>query len=145
MQQFAVLGTGTSEGGTGTIKAGLSTQTSNAGPDDGSGITPGTQEPSSTGSYARQPINWATPATGSLDATVPALNSGSISWTSTAAFSTGATTLQIVTLWNTTTLATVTEAAFLGRANIAVPQAVNASGITLTIAASGLSMGFISA
>lgn len=125
--------------------AGFSTQSTNAGTDDGSGITPGTQEPSSTGSYARQAITWAQPVSGSLDATVPALNTGSISWTSTAAYSTGATALNIITIWDTSTLATVAEANYYGRANIAVPQAVNASGITLTIASSGLSMGFISA
>ena len=146
MQQFAVLTTGTSEGGAGTIKAGLSIQTSNPGPDDGSGITPGTTEPSQTNGYVRNGVTWATPATGSLDATVPALNSVAISWTSvTSNWSTAANTLQLVTLWNTATVATVTEAAFLGRANIAVPQAVNAAGITLTIAIGGLSMGFISA
>lgn len=100
-------------------------------------------EPTSTGSYARQAITWSTPAAGANDATVPALNSAAISWTSTAAYSTGATNLTHVGVWNH--LTTSTEAVFLGRAAIAVPQAVNASGITLTIAISGLSMGFISA
>lgn len=143
MQQWAVLATGTSEGGAGTLFAGLDTNTSVN--DDGSNVTAGTTEPSTTGTYARQAITWATPASGALDATVPALNSVALSWTSTAAWSTGATTLKTVTIWNTGTLASVAEANFNGRASIAVPQAVNASGITLTIAISGLSMGFISA
>jgi hypothetical protein len=113
--------------------------------DDGSGNTVATTEPSATGSYARQAITWSTPATGALDASVPALNSASISWTSTAAFSTGATNLTHVAVWNTATLATVTEAAYLGRAAITTPQAVNAAGITLTIAISGLTFNLISA
>jgi hypothetical protein len=145
MQKFAVLNTGTSAAASsGVIYAGLDR---NSGPvgDDASGITAGTTEPSSTGSYARQAITWATPVQGAADATVPALNSVAISWTSSAAYSTAANTLGLVTLWNTATLATVAEANFYGRAVIAVPQAVNASGITLTIAISGLSMGFISA
>lgn len=114
--------------------------------DDGSGVTAGTTEPSSTGSYARQAITWNAISTPANDAAANATNSGSISWTSTAAWSTGATTLTHVIIYNTPTLATVTEAAFLGRAAIAVPQAVNASGITLTMAATtGLVMGCISA
>lgn len=129
--------------------AGLSTQTSNAGTDDGSGITPGTQEPSSSNGYARANIGtagWTQPVSGANDANVPALNAGALSWTSSGgAFSTGATNLNIVTIWDTATLATVAEANYYGRANIAVPQAVNAAGITLTIAIGGLSMGFISA
>jgi len=139
MQQWAVLGTGTFE----SMFAGLDTNTSVN--DDGSNVTAGTTEPSSTGGYARQAISWATPASGALDATVPALNSVAISWTSSAAWSTAATTLKVLTIWNTATLSPTTEATFVGRAAIAVPQAVNASGITLTVAISGLSMGFISA
>jgi hypothetical protein len=115
--------------------------------DDGQANSPaGTLEPTSTGSYARQAITWNTISTPSNDAAANATNSGSISWTSTAAFSTGATNLTHVAIYNTSTLATVTEASFLGRAAIAVPQAVNASGITLTMAANtGLVMGCISA
>lgn len=113
--------------------------------DDGSGVTAGSTEPSSTGSYARQAITWSTPATGALDASVPALNSASISWTSTAAFSTGATNLTHICVYNTATLATVAEASYLGRAAITTPQAVNAAGITLTIAISGLTFNLISA
>lgn len=148
MQKFAVLNTGTSAAASsGIIYAGLDR---NSGPvgDDASGITVGTTEPTGpvgTSGYERKPITWATPAQGSPDATVPALNSVAITWTSVTAWSTAANPLGLVTLWNTATLATITEANFYGRATITVPQAVNASGITLTIAISGLSMGFISA
>lgn len=106
-------------------------------------------EPTSAGSYARQAITWNTlTAYTSLsnDAASNATNSGSISWTSTAAFSTGATNLTHVAIWNASSLATTAETAYLGRAAIAVPQAVNAAGITLTMAANtGLVMGCISA
>jgi len=135
MQQWAVLGTGSADT---TMFAGLST----ANPADDASAN---AEPTSAGSYARPGITWATPASGANDATVPALNSASISWTSSAAFSTGATSLTHVSLWNSATLSNVAESFYDGRAAIAVPQAVNASGITLTIAISGLSMGFISA
>lgn len=115
--------------------------------DDGSGnATPGTTEPSSTGSYARQAITWTAPTQPANDAAVVAANSATISWTSTAAFSTGATVLPYVAIYNTATLATITEAAFLGRAAITGGGfAVNASGITLSIAAGGLTMNCISA
>lgn len=140
MQQWGVLGTGTADT---SMFAGLDTNTSVN--DDGSNVVAGTTEPSSTGSYARKAITWATPAAGALDANVPALNSATLTWTSTLAFSTGATTLKTLTIWNTSTLASVAETDFCGRGAIAVPQAVNAAGITLTVAISGLSMGFISA
>lgn len=113
--------------------------------DDASGVTASGTEPSSTGGYARQAITWTAPPLPANDAAAVAANSAAISWTSSAAFSTGATTLTHVSLWNTSTLATVTAAAFLGRAAISVPQAVNASGITLTIAIAGLTMNCISA
>lgn len=108
----------------------------------------GTTEPSSTGSYARQAVTWvAIPTyTGvTADTAVNTSNVLQISWTSTAAWSTGATALSHVGLYDTATLATVAETNYYGRAAISVPQAVNASGITLTIAASGLVMGCISA
>jgi hypothetical protein len=100
-------------------------------------------EPTSTGGYARQTITWATPTQPSNDASCIAQNSAAISWTSSAAYSTGATNLTHVGVWSSLTL--TTEAAYLGRAQIAVAQAVNAAGITLTIAINGLQMGFISA
>lgn len=114
--------------------------------DDGSGNTASGTEPSSTGGYARQAISWTAPTQPALDASCIAQNSVAISWgPSGAAYSTGATTLTHVGIWNTSVLATVTETAFLGRAAIAVPQAVNSAGITLTIAIGGLQMGCISA
>lgn len=101
-------------------------------------------EPTSTGSYAAQSITWNAISTPSNDAAANATNSNTISWTSTAAFSTGSTNLTHVGIWNSSS--TRTEAAFLGRAAISVPQAVNAAGITLTMAATtGLVMGCISA
>lgn len=114
--------------------------------DDGSGNTVATTEPSSSNGYARPAITWTAPTQPSLDASVVASNSASISWTSSGGgFSTGATNLTHVAIWNTATLATVTEAAYIGRAAITVPQAVNAAGITLTIAIAGLVMNIISA
>ena len=101
-------------------------------------------EPTATNGYAAQSISWTAPPLPSNDAAAIAANSASISWTSSGGgFSTGATNLTHVGIWNHVT--TRTEAAFLGRAAISVPQAVNAAGITLTIAISGLSMGCISA
>lgn len=96
-------------------------------------------EPTSTGSYARQSITWETVTAGSNDAAVNALNNGAISWTSTAAFSTGATALTHVSIWNSSSA--TAEANFIGRAAVAVGQAVNAAGITLTIADNALVMG----
>jgi hypothetical protein len=100
-------------------------------------------EPTSTGGYAAQSISWSAISTPSNDASAIAQNSVAISWgPSSAAYSTGATNLTYVGIWNN--VSTRTEAAFLGRAQIAVPQAVNSAGITLTIAIGGLQMGCIS-
>lgn len=140
MQKYA---TGNSPAAFVSMFAGLDTNTTVN--DDGSNVTAGTTEPSSTGGYARQAISWAVPAAGALDATVPALNSAAITWTSSAAWSTGATTLKTLTIWNSSTLSNVAESFFVGRAAIAAPQAVNAASITLTVAIGGLSMGFVSA
>jgi hypothetical protein len=139
-QKFAVLNTGTAVT---SMFAGLDTNASVN--DDMGNVVAGTTEPTSSNGYARNAVTWATPAAGALDAAVNALNSIALTWTSSGgAFSTGGTTLKVLTLWNTSTLATTTEAAGCGRATITTPQAVNASGITLTIAISGLSMGCIS-
>lgn len=116
--------------------------------DDGSGVTVGGTEPSSTGSYARQTVAWTTlTAYTSVtnDTASIASNSGALTWTSTAAFSTGATALSHILLNTSSTLATVAETSYLGRAAITVPQAVNAAGITLTCAIGALQMGCISA
>lgn len=140
MQQWAVLGTGTAET---SLFAGLDTNT--AVNDDGSNVVAGTTEPAAAATYARAAITWATPAAGALDASVPALNSGTLTYgPSSAAYSTGATTLKSITVWNTATLANVAEADFNGRAQITTPVAVASAGITLTVAISGLNMGFIS-
>ena len=98
--------------------------------DDGSGVT----EPTSTGGYARQAITWGAITAGSLGASVPATNSGSISWTSTLAWSTGASALNYLCFWNASSLASVAESAFCGYLDVDTPQAVNAADITLTIA-----------
>lgn len=128
-----------------TIFAGLDTNTTVA--DDGSNVVAGTTEPTSANGYGRQTIStWNTIAQPANDAAAQATNSTVLNFTSSGgAFSTGATTLKSVTLWNTATLATTTNAAFEGRAAIAVPQAVNGAGITLTFASGGLVMGLISA
>jgi hypothetical protein len=97
-----------------------------------------------TGGYAAQAVSWTAPPLPALDASALAQNSGALTWgPSSAAYSTGATPLQSMGIWNHVT--TRTEAAFLGRATIAVPQAVAAAGITLTCAIGGLTMGMISA
>lgn len=139
MQTWATAGTGSSE----SMFAGLDTNTSVN--DDASNVTAGTTEPSSSNGYSRPAITWGSATNGSLDAAVTVANSASISWTSSGgAFSTGATTLKVLTIWNTATLASANDAAFCGRATIAVPQAVNAAGITLTVAIGGLVMGLTS-
>jgi len=98
-----------------------------------------------TNGYARASITWNTATQPSLDAAVVATNSGALSFTSSGGgFSTGATNLTHVGIWTTNN--TRTEAVFIGRAAISVPQAVNAAGITLTMASTtGLVMGLISA
>lgn len=101
-------------------------------------------EPTVTNGYAAQAISWTAPPLPANDAAAVAGNSASISFTSSGGgFSTGATNLTHVGIWNHVT--TRTEAAFLGRAAISVPQAVAAAGITLTIAIGGLLMNTISA
>jgi hypothetical protein len=108
--------------------------------DDGSNNT----EPTSTGGYARQAITWTAPTQPANDASCIAQNSNALTWgPSGAAYSTGATALQSMGVWNH--VSNTAEANFLGRATIAVPQAVNAAGITLTCAIGGLQMGLISA
>lgn len=114
--------------------------------DDASNVTVGGTEPTSSNGYARQSFTWNTSvATPALDAAAIVLNVAAISWTSSGGgFSTAATTLKVVPIWNTSTLATITEAAFVGRCVMATPRAVDVTGITLTIAIGGLQMGMIS-
>lgn len=140
-QRFAVLNTGTADT---TQFAGLDTSASVN--DDASNVTASGTEPSSSNGYARVAITWADPALPANDAACNALNSNSLAWTSSGGgFSTGATTLKSVTIWRVSTLANVAEADFLGRAPLATPFAVSATGITITIAASALVMGSIGA
>lgn len=101
-------------------------------------------EPTSAGGYAAKAITWATTTQPADDASAVASNSVAITWgPSSAAWSSGADPLSYVGIWNH--LTTRTNAVYLGRAAISVPQAVNAAGITLTIAIGGLTMGCISA
>lgn len=119
--------------------------------DDGQANSPaGTLEPTSSNGYARQAITWNTISTPSNDAAAVATNSGTaitFGPSSGGGFSTGATALGFIAIYNTATLATVTETAYLGRAAVAGGGfAVNAAGISLTLAATtGLVMGCISA
>lgn len=120
--------------------AGLSTANPN---DDGQSNA----EPTATNGYARVAITWNTLTaytSVTADTASVASNSNSLSFTSSGGgFSTGATNLTHVGIWNAST--GTAETGFHGRAAIAVPQAVNAAGITLTIAASGLTMNLNSA
>lgn len=108
-------------------------------------------EPTSTGGYGAQTISWTAPPLPANDAAAILANSAAISFgngapytgPSSGAWSTGASTLTHVGIWNN--ISTRTEAAFLGRAAVAVPLAVNAAGITLTLAIGALQMGCISA
>lgn len=110
-------------------------------------------EPTSTGGYAAQAITWTSPTQPSNDAAAQLVNSAAINFGngspasggSTAAYSTGATALTHVGIWNSSS--TRTETAFLGRSAVAGGGfAVNAAGITYTLPAStGIVMGIISA
>jgi hypothetical protein len=103
-------------------------------------------EPTSTGGYAAQAITWNTITTPSLDAAANATNSATITFgPSSVAYSTGATLLSYVGIWNSSS--TRTEAAFLGRAAIAGGGfAVNAAGVSIAFASTtGIVMGCISA
>jgi len=117
--------------------------------DDGSAnATPGTTEPGiGTNGYSRQTLTWnATVSTPSNDAAAINQNTGAITFTSSGgAFTTAANALNYVFLYLSSATSSTTEANYIGRAVIAVPQAVNAAGITLTIASGGLTMSMVSA
>jgi hypothetical protein len=103
-------------------------------------------EPTVANGYAAQAITWTAPVQPSNDAAAQAVNNAAINFgPSTAAFSTGASALSHVGIWNSST--TRTETAFLGRSAVAGGGfAVNAAGITYTLPAStGIVMGIISA
>lgn len=115
-----------------------------ANPDDDAS---GNSEPTVTNGYAAQAITWNAISTPAADAAANATNSATITFgpSSGGAFSTGASLLSHVGIWNSST--TRTEAAFLGRAAIAGGGfAVNAAGISIAFAATtGIVMGCISA
>jgi hypothetical protein len=122
--------------------------TTNPGDAGAANVPAGTIEPTSTGTYARQTLAWNTTALPSSDAAANATNSALITFgPSSAAFSTGATALGFIAIYDTATLATVAEANYHGRAAIAGGGfAVNAAGISITFAATtGIVMGMISA
>lgn len=110
-------------------------------------------EPTSTGGYQAQPITWNTISTPSNDAAAQATNNGAINFGtgspasggSTLAYSTAATALAYVGVWNHIT--TRTEAVFLARTAVAGGGfAVNAAGITYTLpTGTGIVLGMISA
>lgn len=122
MMQFAAGLTPTGQLSTGP-KAVLSTSTI---ADDGSGLG----EPTSTGGYTPPTIAWTSPPLPTAGQPVVLANSGTLNWgASSAAWSTGATTLPVVGVYDHAT--TRTEAVFLGAMGVSVPRAVNAAGITL--------------
>jgi hypothetical protein len=95
-------------------------------------------EPSSTGSYARAAVVNSAANFPAATGTYPASksNGGTVSFAqSTAAWSSGATTLQIFFLADSSTLAGGNIVAW---GYLTTPQAVNASGITLSFAGSAL-------
>lgn len=94
--------------------------------DDASGLA----EPSSTGGYTPPNIAWTSPPTPTAGQPAVLANSGTLNWgASSAAWSTGATTLPVIGVYNHAT--TRTEAVFIGAMGVTVPRAVNAAGITL--------------
>jgi hypothetical protein len=128
------------------FKAGLCTVATSA-PflDDGSSATAGGTEPTiGSNGYARQDVSFAAVGTPANDAAAVATNTQIIAFTSvTGGFSTGASVINTLTLWNVAT--TVVESAFCARAPLSNPVAVSAAGITISIAISALTLGIISA
>lgn len=124
--------------------------TTNPGDDGAGNATPGTTEPSSSNGYTRPAITWNTLTvytSVTVDTASNATNSNALTWTSSGGgFSTAGNNLTHIAIYNSATLSNVAETFYLGRAAIAVPQAVASAGITLTAAIStGLVMGCISA
>jgi hypothetical protein len=101
--------------------------------DDGSGLA----EPTAgTGGYAAQQISaaggagWTTPPTPTAGQPAVLANANTITWgPSSAAWSTLATTLPVIGIFNHVT--TRSEATFIGAMGVAVARAVNAAGVTL--------------
>lgn len=109
--------------------------------DDGQTNAAGAVEPTATGGYARQTITWASTATPANDASALTKHSSISFGASAAAWSTGATTLSFVALYDAAGL--FTELTYFGRAAIATPPAVASAGITITIATDAIQMGLI--
>lgn len=111
--------------------------------DDASGIA----EPTATGGYTNAPdvtsANWTAAPNPSNDAAAVSANAAAITFpVSTAAWSTGATTLAF---WFMSMSATsTTEANYIGRGSVTNPVAVNTSGVTLSFAIAALSFTCIS-
>lgn len=95
--------------------------------DDASGLA----EPTAgTGGYAAEAITWTTPPTPTAGQPAVLANSNVINWgPSSAAWSTGATPLPYIGVFNHVT--TRSEAVFLGAMAVAVPRVVDAAGIEL--------------
>lgn len=105
--------------------------------DDASGLA----EPSGTGGYAAQAIAWTSPPTPTAGNPAVLANSNTITWgPSSAAWSTGATTLPVVGVFDHATARS--EAVFMGAMGVAVPRAVNASGVELESAPGDLQFTF---
>lgn len=115
--------------------------------DDGQG---GGEPTIGTGAYARKQLlaaDWNalsnTPPPPANDAASAITNNGIVNFaTSSAAWSTGATNLTHVGIWDSATL--TAEANFIGRVALTTPQAVNAASITISIANTALSLTGIS-
>jgi hypothetical protein len=113
--------------------------------DDGQGNAAGAQEPTSTGGYARTAITFVDPVvyTSVTNDTVNVCKHNSLAFgASSAAYSTGATVLNHIALYASSS--TFTEVNFCGRASIATPPAVASAGINVSIAADAIAMGMIS-
>jgi hypothetical protein len=106
--------------------------------DDYSGLA----EPTSTGGYTRSgsigstTANWTAAPSGANDSATVGANAVAVNFpTSTAAWSTGASTLGFAFVTDGTTASgNGTVSNYISRATISSPQAVNASGITLSFA-----------
>jgi len=117
------VGNATPEGSPTVWYAALSTATI---ADDASGLA----EPTATGGYTPPNLTWTSPPTPTAGQPAVLANSATFNWgSSSAAWSTGATTLPVVGIFNHAT--TRTEAVFIGAMGVSVPRAVNAAGITL--------------
>lgn len=97
--------------------------------DDGTGLA----EPTAgTGGYTVTAITWTTVPLPTAGQPAVLGNSGTINWggSSSAAWSTGATVLPVVGVYNSATLR-VEAANFIGAMGVTTPRAVAAAGITL--------------